>query len=233
LLTALTFSAHATAALTADYRFQGNLNDSLPGGSALISNGGTVGATTYDFSYGQGLFGSGILANGGDWSLVIRFLFTENSGFNKFVDFKNRGSDCGEYVSPTIGFFCMTGSVGPVFATDIFHDVVLTRDGGTSAYNAYLDGSLVFSAVDTTNAIFDVNNGTMYFMGDDLVAGNTENSPGSVDRIRIYDGALTGAEVSQLDLSEPNGAGVPEPQTGALFGSAIAGLLMLGRRRPR
>ena len=229
LLTALTFSAHGAATLTADYRFQGNLNDSLPGGSALIGNGGTVGATTYDFSFGQGLFGSGILANGGDWSLVIRFLFTENAGFNKFVDFKNRTSDCGEYVSPTIGFFCMANG-GPVFTTDVFHDVVLTRDGGTSVYTAYLDGSLAFSAVDTTNAIFDVNNGTMYFMGDDALQ-NTENSPGSVERIRIYDGALTAAEVSQLDLTEPSGAAVPEPQTAALLASAIGGLLMLRLRR--
>ena len=233
LLTALALRISA-ATLTADYRFQGNLNDSLPGGTPLTGNGGTVGATTYDFSYGQGLFGSGILADGGDYSLVIRFLFTENASWNKFVDFKNRTSDCGQYVNGTLNFFCL-GAGGPTFTTDVFHNVVLTRNGTTGLYSAYLDGNLAFSVTDLGGtASFSINNRTMYFMGDDLSTSNAENSPGSLDRIRIYDGALTQAEISNLDLSEPtNTSAVPEPQTAGIFAAAAAGLVMLRRRVSR
>lgn len=215
LLTAPSFSA----TLTADYRFNGNLNDSVPGGTALTSHGGTVTAGTYTFAAGQGLSVANLLANDGDYSIGLRFEFDNTSGWRKLVDFKDRGADCGQYVNGGLNFYCL-GS-GGTLSPNTFYNVVLTRtNAGT--YSTYLNGALVWSATDGSgNAVF--SGSSMAFFLDDFNTGQSEASGGTADRILIFDGALTGSEVAALDFgAELNYSAVPEPSTLALAGLAFA-----------
>ena len=94
------------AILTADYRFNGNLSDSLSGGTSLDDHGGTPGAGSYAFGAGQGLsVDNVILADGGAYTLALRFEFdTASTGWRKVVDFKDRTSDCGQYVNSGLNF---------------------------------------------------------------------------------------------------------------------------------
>jgi hypothetical protein len=220
-LTALFGSLCSGAVLTADYRFNGNLNDSLAGGTALTANGGSVGASTYTFSYNQGLSVSSILADGGDYSLGMRFSFAENSGWNKFVDFKNLTADAGQYVNGGLSFYPVTG--GGSFSTGVMHDVFLTRSSATNTYSAYLDGSLVYSFTDSSSlGVFTATGGIMHFFRDDSGTGG-EASPGEADRIMIWDGALTANEIGDIDLTvETTESVVPEPGTLSLAGLALA-----------
>src|SRR5689334_4574144 len=97
--TAMLATIASGATLTADYRLNGTYTDSLPGGTALTSLGGTLGATSYSFAASQGLqVASSILANFADYSIAMRFQFGATSGYRKFIDFLDLGSDTGMYV---------------------------------------------------------------------------------------------------------------------------------------
>jgi hypothetical protein len=231
--TLLTLSSglSSAAVLTADYRLNGSLADFLPGGTALTAGGGTLGTNTYTFSYNQGLSVSNVLANGGDYSLGLRFSFTENSGYNKFVDFKNLGSDTGQYVNVGFNFYNVTGNVGS-FSVNTMHNVFLTRSSATNTYTAYLDGAQVYTFVDgSALGVFSSPGAVMQFFRDDVGTGG-EASPGEVDRIMVWDGALTSAEIANIDLTvEAGKSAVPEPGTFSLGGLAIGAAMLVRRFR--
>ncbi len=215
------------ATLTADYRFNGNLNDSLPGGVALTSHGGTTGAGVYTFGAGQGLSVSNLLANGSEYSIGIRFELDVTSGYRKLVDFKDLSSDCGQYVNGGLNFFCMDS--GGSLAANTFYDVVLTRTAA-GTYSTYVNGLFLWSEADGDNdSVF--SGSKMHFFIDDNARGG-EVSGGTVDRLLIYDGALTSSEVGALDFGhQPDYAPTPEPATFALAGITLAAVAVFRRRR--
>lgn len=226
LALSLTCVSLSAATLTADYRFNGNLNDALPGGSALTSFGGSLATPgLYTFAAGQGLSASNFLLNGGEYSLGIRFEFDTTSGWRKLVDFKDRTVDCGQYVNGGLAFYCLNsgGSLSP----DTFYNVVLTRSSA-GTYSTYVNGSLVWSISDVgNNAVFSGSN--LFFFMDDFANGG-EISGGTADRILIYDGDLSASEVAALDFgNEPfYGSATPEPSAFALAGIGFA---LLGARK--
>src|SRR5688572_22486947 len=231
--TLLTLSSglSSAAVLTADYRLNGSLADFLPGGTALTSAGGTLGANTYTFSNNQELSVSNVLANGADYSLGIRFSFTENAGYNKFVDFKDLTSDTGQYVNS--GFTFYPTASGGFFSTSVMHNVFLTRSSATNTYTAYLDGTEIYSFTDSSSlAVFSGPGSVMRFFRDDNNTGGGESSPGEADRIMVWDGALTAAEIGNIDLTvEAGKSAVPEPGTFSLGGLAIGAAMLVRRFR--
>jgi hypothetical protein len=174
------------------------------------------------------------MINPNTYSLVFYAQFNPvGTAIAKLIDYKNLTSDAGLYnVSNIPTFYNSTIPVGngvtpfPVDAS--FAQLVLTRDAA-STVSVYLNGTPQFSFVDTTGlGVIDDPASTdefLHFFFDDnqntiLTNGlNIEDATGAVARLRLYDGALTSAEIAALDT-------IPEPSS--LL--AAAGLCLLLRR---
>jgi hypothetical protein len=204
-------SAHAApAAPTHEYRFDGNLQDSL-GGPDLQSLGGTVGAGTFEFPAGGGLTLDSALTDGADYAIEITARLDQISEFRRILDFKNGASDSGLYsFAATLSFLPTIFGSSSVFSTTDFATILVTRDGGTNELTGYANGTPQFSIADAGGlGIFSTPAARMVFFRDDNVFPG-EEAGGSVRLIRIFDEGLSAAEVAALY------APIPEPGTWAL-----------------
>lgn len=230
--------AHAaSAALIHNYELNGSLDDSL-GGPALVettSGSGVIGPQAYSFAQNQGLrLAAGAFPSLSTYSVETSFLFTDTAGYRRILDFKNRSSDTGLYnLNTALNFYnIVTGTAGTILpATQ--NRVVFTRDGATGTATGYVNGVQQFTFNDSSNlAVIDT---FLTFFQDDLATPN-EASAGRADYIRIYDTALTSAQVSALPIgtlptTPPVTGQVPEPASWAMM---IAGFGLVGnalRRR--
>jgi hypothetical protein len=213
------------------YELNGSFADTL-GGPAMVSAGGTLGASGYTFSYDQGPNLSNAITS--DYSIELLFRLDEVGGYNRVFDFKNRTTDIGVYVQDGGLKFWPITSNGPttIAANEIAH-VVLTRNGGGTV-TGYLQGIQQFSFVDSgSDAVFSGPNNIIHILRDEGTQGVPgEHSAGFLDRVRIYEGALTGVEVAALQAGgpPPGLSAVPEPSTWTLI---AAGMSILGVYRKR
>ena len=197
----------SSATLKADYQLQ-NTRSSSVGSPPDLADLGTNSFTTatvdgtsrtvLTFSQNNGLSlssTSGVLPNDA-YTVVMLFSFEQTSGYRRILDFKNGTSDNGLYQQYGHLYFYPSGYGSPVsISANTYVQVVLTRDS-TGTVTGYVDGTQQFQFSDSSNyGVIDSNN-TLRFFRDDGSA--SEASPGSVARIRIYDGALTATQVSAL-----------------------------------
>jgi len=118
-----------------------------------------------------------------------------------------------------LNFFNATGDGADAINSNSDFSVVLTRDAGVT--NGYLNGTLQWSSASADSV--SRSNILNFFIDDIAVPG--EAQPGSIDYLRIYDGALTAVEVS--NLTSP----VPVPAAVWLFSSGLLGLAGIVRRK--
>jgi hypothetical protein len=210
----------------------GSYADQL-GGPSLVGNGGTLTANGYTFGAGQGLSLTGG-ANASDYSVEMVFSVNSVSNWNKLLDFKNLTSDNGLYVAAgSVRFwptFPTTGSMGANTSTNL----ILTRDGGSNLVTVYLNGVSIMSFVDGWGHTL-LSNNVLNFFQDDALTGGREATGGNVSLIRLYDGALSQAQVTFVDdnggtlPSAP--APTPEPASLLLVGAGLASLAAAKRRK--
>ena len=187
-----------------DYELSGSLSD-LQGGPTLVALGGTLADNGYYLGPNQGLSLSSAVANPAEYSLEVVFKWTNLSGgWQKIVDFHNLTSDVGLYTAGSGLHFVDRAFTGGLFSANTIYHLVLTRNAATDIVRAYINGDEVWNFVDSQDAaVLDGPNNIIRFFQDDTATGHTQAQSGFVDRIRIYNRALSLAEVAAIYNAQP------------------------------
>lgn len=220
----------SAATLVHEYALRGTLNDSQ-GGPALASLGGQITALGYVFAANQGLTLSSAALSATSFSLEFSFRFDTTAGYRKIVDFHDRTSDGGLYqLNGALNFYPIASAGQADFSPGVDVHVVLTRDGATGIVVGYVNGQQRFTFQDSTAATITApQNRLNFFVDDNAVSG--EASGGTVNYLRVYNGALTAGEVS-ASFAAGAPLAIPEPSTVALL-VVGAGLALTGAGRFR
>ena len=222
LLLAVGAQAAAAATLRGDYQFGGTLGSSCCGAPPLTDLGpnsfgeevvGGSSRTVLRFPLSSGVSMPAGVIPSDSYSIAVQARLEEIGGFRRLVDFSTSTSDRGLYnLNGQLNFYPIaTGSTfpAPIEANSYAH-VVLTRDAAGQV-RGYVDGTEEISFTDSGgDAVFPAGNDVRFFKDDTLIGG--EESAGAVARIRVYDGALTPAEVA--DISGKKLADLPPPEVG-------------------
>lgn len=199
-----------------EYPLRANYDD-LFGGPPLTSHGGDFVGNRYRFGAGQGLSVEGAMPRT-VYTLDMMLSFDTLATWNKIVDFEDLGPDTGLYtyksglqfvIVPNADFL----TTEPRFAIGSPRRLTTTRDA-TGTFTAYIDGVITFGERKSdpeppvtfpTTAFTFVDSSSLaalstdrvHFFMDDM-ATTDENAPGTVERIRIWDVALTQQQVAEL-----------------------------------
>jgi len=209
--------AEAVTALVADYQFADDLTSSVGTapplaivgpGTAFASETVRLGQmqTVLTFPKGSGLSlsptNTNLLSSNNSYTIALLARITPDplwDGYSKLIDFNNGTTYPGLYDNyGYLRFYNLVAGASAVFNTT-YADIVLTNNGTT--LSGYYDGILQFATGDAFQwGDVGVDN-TLRFFLDDIGSSGTEASPGAVARIRIWNGALSDAEV--LALTDP------------------------------
>ncbi|MGD9635182.1 MAG: choice-of-anchor Q domain-containing protein, partial [Pirellulales bacterium] len=184
------------------YELDGSLVDA-EGGPSLVPLGGTLTPTGYGFEANQGLNLSLAGIDPTTYSIELVFSWDVLSGgWQKIIDFHNLTNDEGLYTAGNGLHFLNTAFADNLFSPNVVRQLVLTRDDTTKTVRAFIDGTLAWSFADSQGlAVLSGPNQILRFFQDDQVTEQSEAASGFVDRIRIFDRALSSAEV--LELFDP------------------------------
>ena len=240
--TGLIFTASVASAATLSHRysFNGNTTDSVGGNNGILNNGAIVTATSLSLSGGPGAGGTvqnmgfssvvGIGANYGGTGVTVETWYTDSgsSQWGKLFTFGSASDGLefavtNQHAAGTAVDRNGAKQFGFRAALGVEHHLVISVASGGNL-NTWLDGSQVITNV-ATNPLSNVTSST------ESIGATAWNDPGHfglVNEFRIYNGELTGAEVTQNFALGPNSL-VPEPAGAALLG--LGTLLTLRRRR--
>jgi hypothetical protein len=222
LMLAVGAQAASAATLRGDYQFDGTLGSSCCGAPPLTDLGpnsygeevvGGSSRTVLRFPLSSGVSMPAGVIPSDSYSIAVQARLEEVGGYRRLVDFSTSTSDRGLYnLNGQLNFYPIaTGSTfpAPIEANRYAH-VVLTRDAAGEV-RGYVDGTEEIRFTDSSgDAVFPAGNDVRFFKDDALIGG--EESAGAVARIRVYDGALTPAEVAAI--SGKTLADLPPPEVG-------------------
>ena len=219
------------ATLIAEFALRGNLNDNLAG-PALVSLGGQITALGYVFAANQGLTLTSPALSPTNYSIELSFKFDATSGWRKIADFHNLADDTGFYqYFGNLNFYNVVTASQTDFSSGVDVHVVLTRDSASNTVTGYVNGVQRFSFVDSSPlATVTAPNNQLTFFVDDFATSQNEASSGTLNFLRVYNGALTAADVAAL-YAAGSPVAVPEPSTAMLLALGAAGLLVRRWRR--
>lgn len=186
--------------------------------------------------------------SGSTYSVVLLASFdltTTGVLATKVFDFKNLSSDAGLYINTSTGnlqfindagILVGNGVPGTNITTNTYIQLALTRDntGAVSVYETNIMGvtTLAFTFMDTTGLAImgdatNTGNRFLTLYKDDaagVIGGPTvnEGSQGNIARLRLYNSALSAAQIAALDTT----VAVPEPSAGIFV--IVGALLFLG-----
>lgn len=219
------------AILIHEYALRGSLNDNL-GGSPLTAIGGQITALGYVFAANQGLSFSSKTFNPSSYSIELSFKLDATAGSTKILDFHNLTSDPGLYQKNGRLTFAPEASSSLLdFTPGTNVHVVLTRDGATDLVTAYVNGQQSFSFHDggALASPPGFSNKFNLFLDD---KSGAQASGGTLDYLRVFNGALTASEVQALFAGGPPSV-VPEPSTYALLSVGVLTTALLAARQRR
>lgn len=223
-LLALASSAEA-ASLEGDYRFDDNLSSSLAGAPPLTTIGPAIslfetrvvnGADdrVLTFPEGNGVQLPAGVIDPAEYSVIATFELDDTDSYRRIIQFDtyDADSDAGFYnYSTELDFYSVAADEveGPpgALANDVFADITFTR-AADKTIHAYAGDAEQLTLIDGADEARIGIDGLRFFKDN----SNTEESAGSVARIRVYDGVLTPAEIATIRAT----GGLPA--TGATMG---------------
>jgi hypothetical protein len=202
-------SAFAAGSLVAEYRFNDNLDSSVAGAPSLSNAGagngfasesvGPCGERVLTFPKGNGLklATSGLIPQD-RYTVALRFRFAEIDDYKRILSFE--GSN-----DTDNGFYTLDGRLGLYNAGFVASEATASVSAGAYAHVAltrsatdqvvgYSNGVERFTYLDASDVSLLDNPPLGFFLDDTVVPG--EVSAGAVASIRLYDDALTPAEVT-------------------------------------
>lgn len=228
LLTLLSAWSLRAQTLIDEYALRGTLNDNL-GGPALTSLGGTITASGYVFGPNQGLTLSNPAMSTTSYTIELVLSLNTVSGYRKILDFNHRSADAGLYdLNGQLNFFPVATGVPLDFAPGVPLTIALTRDGATNTMAGFVNGVQRFGFTDTSLSGVLAGSPLLSILVDDFNTGQNEASGGTLNSLRIFNGAMTATQVNALYLSGP---AVPEPSTYLLMAFGLLGVAWRFRRR--
>lgn len=216
--------ARLSANLEADYRFQNTLRSTKGTNKQLrATDVGNLGfgmeeidgklrsVLVFDEGFGLDLRNSSNVIPNDEYTIVILMRFDDVSAYRRVINFQRNASDNGLYIYNGFLHFYPSaeGSTSQVGGGEWFQ-VVLSRSSA-GVIKGYINGQKVieFDDINTDGVVDDGD--ILRFFRDNT---NDEEGSGAVARIRLYDGALSDAEVAGLDRVAPRPKLVLKPGAG-------------------
>jgi hypothetical protein len=206
----LTFVASAGATLTADYRFENNFKSSGGGAPDLheVESGGVfedamVGNSSngvWTWQAGDGLrlnHATKVLGlNGRTYTFVLLVNLDEVDSYRKLVDFDNLNADEGWYeYSESLYPYDLSEFNRQEIQAGKWRQIALTRDED-GFVRGYVGDVRIGSARDRHRDIALGADKILHFLMDD--SNVDESTGGQIARLRVWDGALSAAQVKDL-----------------------------------
>jgi len=194
--------------LVADYQFPGNLGSAAgtPPPLKFLGTGHSytnqivdgVRQLTLRFPQGSGLIlsnATSVIASN-TYTVALLFKFDTTASYRRILDARN-GTDPGLYVNDGRMYFNPSTATSTSMVSEAWHQVVLTRDLAGQV-GIYCDAGLRLTVNDASVGYGVINSGnTLRFFKDNTAL--TQESGGSVARIRLFNCVLSAAEVAALD----------------------------------
>lgn len=218
MVTGFGAGAASAATLKADYQLQDTLRSDVAGAPALTDLVGTGGPNAFStenvngaprrvltFPKGNGVAMSSVssLLPSASYSAVMLVRLADISGYRRYLDLTGGAADNGFYnLSGRLVLYSPASGTSTPITANAYHQVAVTRDA-SGIVAGYVDGAPALGPYDdSSTAAAALATDTMrFFKDDDVVLG--EDSAGAVSRIRVYEGALTAAEVAALSPPRP------------------------------
>lgn len=217
-----------SAVLIHDYTLRGTLDDRLTG-PALVAMGGQITALGYVAVQSQGLRLTSPSLTVADYSVEFAFRHNSANGNMKLLDLHGLTDLTGLYEdNGRLTFSPGAAAAAANIASGTDLHVVLTRDCLSHQVSAYLNGQQVFAFTDPAGVAVVASNRELNFLRDNFNISPTDPAGGTIQSIRIYNGALTAGEVSNL-FAAAVPLPVPEPSTVALLLAGLAAIAFLRR----
>jgi hypothetical protein len=225
----LLHASAGAAILIHEYALRGSLDDST-GGNSLKSLGGDITALGYVFAANQGLTFSSRAFTPKDYSIELSFKLDSTSGTNKIIDFHHFTAFPGLYQSGDALAFIPLAAAGSDFTPNVNVHMVLTRNEQTNIVTAYVNGESRFSFLDVAGlAVTPGFSNKVSFLASD---GIENDAGGTLNYLRVFNGALNANEVSALFAAGPP-VMIPEPPALILLILGVPTLAFFYRRRDR
>jgi len=202
----------------ADYQFQNNLHSSVgtppdltniaPGNVFITNIVDGVSRPVYHFAQGSSVAltpADGVIPTN-IYTVVLLFSFDNLAGWKRLLDLKNPANNSGLYaLNGQLYFYPVAAAPSAAITASNYVQVVLTRDAASNVVG-YVNGVQQFSFVDTQNyATLAGSPEMLRFFKDD----SSEDAPGTIARIRLYDKVMPPAQVAALDRVPVSGVSAP------------------------
>lgn len=228
-LALLALSSARAAFLLHDYRLRGTLSPAS-GGPPLSVMGGNITALGYVFAGNPFTIGT-IPSVSSNISLEFSFTFRVQAGDLQPAAFTAVSIGPGIYSVTSPLVLRSVESSSPLSAP---HDVnvhfVLTRNSTTDTITGYVNGAPQFTLSEDVKSSPDAISAGFNFSLREGSSATLASLGGRVDFVRVYNGALSAGEVSELFAAGAPLA-IPEPETYALFGAGLIAYFLSRRGR--